>query len=150
MQIEYDPGVISYDDLLNIFWCQHDPTSYFWSKQYMNAIFYHDDEQKEKAEKSKITKQKELKGTVRTEIIPLRKFYLAEGYHQKYFLQSEPELSMEVRAYYPDFSDFLNSTASCRLNGFIAGYGSVDLLVEEINSYGLSPRGRDILRRLVR
>ena len=133
-----------------MFWNQHEPTSFFWSKQYMNAIFYHDDEQGEKARKSKSSLQEKLKGTVRTEIIGLKKFYLAEGYHQKYFLQSEPDLSMEVRAYYPDFTDFINSTTSSRLNGFIAGYGNVDLLAEEINSYGLSPHGREMLRRMVR
>ncbi len=150
IQVEYDPKVLKYEDLLNHFWNQHDPTSPSWSSQYKKAVFYHDKEQEELAQKSISSIQSKLNKKVHTTMGRLKTFYLAEGYHQKYYLQSEPELSMEVRAYYPDFSDFINSTAASRINGLIAGYGSVDLLSEELNGYGLSPRGRDILIRMVR
>lgn len=82
-----------------------------------------------------------------TEIVPVDIFYLAEDYHQKYYLQGEPELAEELKAVYPDFSDFINSTLAARLNGIVAGYGNPDLLAEELDSYGLSPYGREFLQK---
>jgi peptide-methionine (S)-S-oxide reductase len=114
----------------------------------MSIIFYHDSEQEAAARKS-IAAVEELKTTIYTELLPISRFYLAEDYHQKYYLQGEPELSVEIRAYYPDFEGFTNSTAAARLNGLVAGYGDEGLLDEEINSYGLSPRGRELLKLLV-
>ncbi|MGB5616246.1 MAG: peptide-methionine (S)-S-oxide reductase, partial [Desulfobacterales bacterium] len=52
IQIDYDPSQVSYNDLLDIFWQNHDPSSRAWSKQYMAAVFYHTDEQKKLAEES--------------------------------------------------------------------------------------------------
>lgn len=115
----------------------------------MSIIFYHDSEQEAAARKSMAAVEEKLKATIYTELQPIYRFYLAEDYHQKYYLQGEPELSIEIRAYYPDFGGFINSTAAARLNGLLAGYGDEDLLAEEINSYGLSPRGRELLRQMV-
>lgn len=115
----------------------------------MSIIFYHDSEQEAAARKSMAAVEEKLKTTIYTELLPISRFYLAEDYHQKYYLQGEPELSIEIRTYYPDFEGFINSTAAARLNGLVAGYGDEDLLAEEINSYGLSPRARELLRQLV-
>ena len=92
VEVEYDPDEISFDELLNVFWNNHDPTTLNRQGpdigiQYRSAIFYHDEEQKRLAEKSK----KELDGSgkysspIVTEIVPAPKFYKAEEYHQKYF-----------------------------------------------------------------
>jgi peptide-methionine (S)-S-oxide reductase len=92
VQIEYDPNIISYGELLDMFWKNHDPTSLNRQgpdvgKQYRSAIFFHDDEQKKIAEKSKqeIAKSGRFEKTIVTEIVPAPEFYKAEDYHQKYF-----------------------------------------------------------------
>ena len=92
VQVEYDPDVITYDELLKVFWNNHDPTSLNRQgpdigKQYRSAIFFHDDEQKNIAEKSKeeLEKSGKFQKQIVTEIVPAPEFYRAEEYHQKYF-----------------------------------------------------------------
>jgi peptide-methionine (S)-S-oxide reductase len=92
VQIEYDPDKIAYEDLLDIFWSIHDPTSLNRQgpdvgSQYRSAIFYHDENQKTKALSSKKAFQKGLglKKNVVTEIKVAGDFYPAEEYHQQYF-----------------------------------------------------------------
>ncbi|AFL68390.1 peptide-methionine (S)-S-oxide reductase MsrA [Sulfurospirillum barnesii] len=90
VQITYDASIISYEEILKIFWLIHDPTSLNAQgndvgTQYRSAIFYHDEMQKEKAQTSlKIFSAKFTKPIV-TEIKPLEHFYKAEAYHQDYF-----------------------------------------------------------------
>jgi len=92
VQVEYDPDEISYEDLVEIFWKNHNPTTLNRQGpdigiQYRSAIFYHNDTQKEIAEKSKQTLDKsgEHENPIVTEIVPAPIFYKAEEYHQKYF-----------------------------------------------------------------
>jgi len=90
IQIEFDPGKISYEDLLDVFWQAHDPTTLNRQgadvgTQYRSIILYHSDRQKEAAEKSKKTAASQFKNPIVTEIVPLTKFYKAERYHQNYF-----------------------------------------------------------------
>ena len=91
VQVDYDPSRVTYDDLLTVFWENHDPTTLNRQgpdvgTQYRSAIFYHDDEQKEAAIKSK--EERDRSGRYRrpivTEITPATEFYMAEDYHQQY------------------------------------------------------------------
>ena len=77
VQIQYDPKVTNYSTLLTMFWSNHDSTACH-SRQYMSAIFYHDESQKELAEKSKLTHQKQKMRKVQTKILPANTFYDAE------------------------------------------------------------------------
>ena len=92
VKITYDPSKITYDRLLDIFWRQIDPTDaggQFVDRgpQYRTAIFYHTDEQKMLAEKSKaeLERSGRYKKPVVTEILPIAEFYMAEEYHQDYY-----------------------------------------------------------------
>jgi peptide-methionine (S)-S-oxide reductase len=89
-EIEFDPAKISYDQLLNVFWQAHDPTTL--NRQgadegtsYRSIILYRDKKQQLLAEKSKLEAQKDFHNPIVTEIVPLKKFYKAEDYHQEYF-----------------------------------------------------------------
>ena len=89
-QIEYDLNEISYEDLLYVFWRIHNPTTMNQQgadvgTQYRSAIFYHDEEQKKLAENSKKQAQKLYDNKIVTEILPFKKFYPAENYHQDYY-----------------------------------------------------------------
>jgi peptide-methionine (S)-S-oxide reductase len=79
----------------------------------------------------------------------INKFYLAESYHQKYLLKQVPLLARDMKLLYPKDADFLNSTAATRINGFVGGHGSQALLQEEIDGFGLTPQGRELLSRIV-
>ena len=143
VQIDYDPQRISYSDLLEVFWRGHSPTSYPSSQQYKAIIFYHDEEQKREAIESRDKLEAEIGRKIITEIRPASVFYLAEDYHQKYYMQRYPELVKEFRAIYPDINDFVNSTAVARVNGYAGGYGTQEALDEELENLGLSPEGID-------
>ncbi len=145
IQVDYDPTQITYDELLAVFWDSHSPLAQPWSWQYMSIVFYHSDEQRELAFSSKEREEARLGGEIVTEIIPVSKFYLAEDYHQKYYLRQELDLARELSAIYQDFSDFIDSTAVARVNGYVGGYGTLPTLEEELNSFGLSTLGRNKL-----
>jgi peptide-methionine (S)-S-oxide reductase len=92
VEITYDPAVISYSKLLDVFWHNIDPTAKDrqfcdTGSQYRSAIFYHSEEQKHLAEASKkaLELSKRFPGPIYTEIVPATAFYPAEEYHQKYY-----------------------------------------------------------------
>jgi peptide-methionine (S)-S-oxide reductase len=91
VEVTYDPSRLTYDDLLTVFWENHDPTTLNRQgpdvgTQYRSAIFYHDEDQKETAIRSK--EERDRSGKYRrpivTEITPATEFYVAEDYHQQY------------------------------------------------------------------
>jgi peptide-methionine (S)-S-oxide reductase len=95
VEVEYDPAKITYEELLDVFWKGHDPTTLNRQgpdvgDQYRSAIFYLDQTQKEVAEKSKndLEKKGKYKDSIVTEITKAGPFYRAEEYHQKYFLKN--------------------------------------------------------------
>jgi peptide-methionine (S)-S-oxide reductase len=119
-QITYDPDVISYEDLLYIFWRTHDPTTLNRQgadvgTQYRSIILYHNEEQKAGAEKSK--RETDASGLwpnpIVTEIVPLREFYPAEDYHQNYFRENPNQpyctvvIDPKVRKFKKEFQDKL-------------------------------------------
>jgi peptide-methionine (S)-S-oxide reductase len=89
-EIAFDPEKISYAKLLEVFWQAHDPTTL--NRQgadegtsYRSIILYRDEKQKLLAEKSKLAAQADFRSPIVTQIVPLKKFYKAEDYHQQYF-----------------------------------------------------------------
>lgn len=91
VQVEYDPGKISYEKLLEVFWDVHDPTTLNrqgpdMGTQYRSVIFFHNPEQETlaNASKEKLEKSGKYKNKIVTEIKPAQEFYRAEEYHQKY------------------------------------------------------------------
>jgi len=105
VQIEFDPEVISYAELLEAFWQVHDPTTLNRQgadvgTQYRSAVFYHSEEQRKEAEfyKKRLGDEKLWKDPIVTEIVPFKLFYRAEEYHQDYFANNpnQPYCSMVV------------------------------------------------------
>ena len=91
VEVEYDPAKISYDQLLDIFWENHDPTQLNrqgpdWGTQYRSAIFFQSPEQEQaaRASKARLEKSGRFMGSIVTEIVPATTFYQAEDYHQQY------------------------------------------------------------------
>lgn len=142
LQVDYDPEVISYDDLLAVFWKNHDPTRAAWSRQYMSAVFYHDEGQKRSATESMARLAEQTGRKIHTEIAPAGTFYRAEDYHQKYLLRQDGTLMRDFSRIYPSQRDFTDSTAAARINGYLGGHRSRIKLEREIDRLGLSPAGK--------
>jgi peptide-methionine (S)-S-oxide reductase len=90
IQIAFDPNKVTYDQLLDVFWKAHDPTTLNRQgadvgTQYRSVIFYQNEAQKTAAERSKKNAAKDFDSPIVTEIVPLTRFFAAEGYHQDYY-----------------------------------------------------------------
>lgn len=134
--LDYDPRVVSYDDLLDEFWAAHRPTREAYSRQYMAAVFP-SPQQHGRALASRDRTATKLGTDVATPVVADARFYLAEDYHQKYYLRHDKVLLAELAAYAP--AAFVDSTAAARLNGFAAGQGTRKLLDAELDALQLSP-----------
>ncbi len=104
IQVEYDPRTVSYEKLVETFWEAHDPTTLNrqgadTGTQYRSIILYSSEAQKAAAEKSKAAAQKHFSKPIVTEIVPLKKFYKAEDYHQDYYRSNSnaPYCSVVIR-----------------------------------------------------
>lgn len=90
VQVTYDPTVVSYAQLLDVFWRQIDPTDEIGQfadrgQQYQSAIFYHDEQEKSAAEASKQSIKQVFTDTIKTKILPAKQFYTAEAHHCAYY-----------------------------------------------------------------
>jgi len=98
VQVTYDPSVISYEQLLELFWNMHDPTTpdrqgFDFGSQYRSAIFCHDENQRAAADASKklLDESGQFGDPIVTEIVPAGPFYRAEEYHQRYLEKTGQE-----------------------------------------------------------
>ncbi|MBI3379159.1 peptide-methionine (S)-S-oxide reductase MsrA [Candidatus Gottesmanbacteria bacterium] len=118
IQIIFDPNIISYEKLLEVFWKLHDPTSlnkqmYDVGTEYRSAIFYHDEKQKEMAEKSKeiLEQSGYYQKNIVTEIVPFTNFYPTESYNQDYYNKNRYQpycmiiIDPKIQKLYKEFKD---------------------------------------------
>ncbi len=118
LQVQYDPKMISYRELLDIFFYTHDPTTlnrqgYDVGTQYRSAIFYHDENQKKDAEKiiAQLEEEKVYDNSIVTEITAYDVFYVAEDYHQNYYINNKNQ-------------GYCRAVINPKLDKFIKKYGS--------------------------
>jgi len=145
VEIDFDPRVLGYDDLLDVFWASHDPRRPSWSRQYRSAVFTRTPEEEGLALASKARIESAV-GAVSTAIEPLEAFHRAEDYHQKYRLRSRRGILREFQAMYPDDRALVDSTAAARVNGWLDGYGTAQDVAAELPLTGLSEGASDAVR----
>lgn len=150
IRIDFDPSLVSYEELLNIFWANHNPVQRSWSAQYKSAVFFHDGSQKKLAMETRDREAARRNAKIVTEILPANEFYSAEGYHQKYRLRQDRDLMKEFSALYPSDEDFMNSTAAARVNGYLSGYGTLESLRQEFADSGLPPEATEKLVQIMK
>jgi peptide-methionine (S)-S-oxide reductase len=119
IQIQYDPNVISYRELLDVFFYTHDPTTLNRQgndigTQYRSAIFFHDEEQKAEAEKiiSQLAAEEVYDDPIVTEVTPYDVFYIAEDYHKNYYLNNKNQ-------------GYCRAVINPKLDKFMKKYGSM-------------------------
>jgi len=143
VDIDFDPEVTNYGDLLKMFWKNHDPTAKC-TRQYMSAIFYHDEEQKAMAE-STMEEAKKSGKKIQTLILPVGKFTDAEDYHQKYLLQRHPWILSALDI--DPGEELIKSHVAARLNGYLGGYSTPSKWDAEWEKLGLNEKMADYVRR---
>lgn len=134
-EVLYDPNVISYARLLELFWEGHDPRYNTTHRQYRNAAFTQGPEQARLAAASR----DRLGSDVQTAIEPLTTFTPAEDYHQKYYLRRNRELVRVLAGLTANERAFMDSTAAARLNAYYgqeATIAQVDAAVRELGIDG--------------
>ena len=113
VQVEFDPNKISYEQIVDLFWKAHDPTTLNRQgadegTQYRSIILYENEAQKAAAETSKKAAQAHFKDPIVTEIVPLRAFYPAEKYHQDFY-KHNPDYPYSRAVIRPKLEKFLES-----------------------------------------
>lgn len=148
LQVDFDPSRISYAEVLGHFWAAHRPQRPAYAQQYRAALWYAGGEQEAVARRTRDEVERSLGKRVLTALEPLGRFYPAEDYHQKYALRRHADLLQELAGYSDEA--LRESTVAARLNGFVSGHGTVELLAEEWAGYGLTERARRKLEGLLR
>lgn len=145
LQLDFDPSRISYLKLLELFFSGHNTTREPWKQQYRSIIFYNNPEQQQLALQAMQKHEAQRGQPVQTLLLPYTIFYLAEDRHQKYKLQRHPQLWQAFKAQHPHMQGLIDATAAARANGYLYGYGSKELLQEELGSLKLPPQVQELL-----
>ena len=134
LRVEYEPEIVTCEDILEEFWDRHDPTRQSPMTQYENLLLYDGDHQKKTIERSIHRSLSQDPGDLRTRIEPLNTFYAAEDYHQNYYLRSNPTLKDIVEN---SQHDFLNSPLATKLNALAANELTARELFEQLRVYDI-------------
>ena len=148
IQLEYDPEQITYKELIEIFFDNHNPYRKAYGSQYKSIVFYHNERQKEIFEDyaANLNNGRQLY----IELNEYRVFHYAEFYHQKYRLQSFNNIMSELRELYSTDREFINSTLTARLNHYVGSKKGMDLFEKEKEFYGLESETIDWLKNFIR
>jgi peptide methionine sulfoxide reductase MsrA len=147
VEIDFDPKEISFSEVLALIWKSHNPIGARRSNQYKSAIWFANDQQRDAIKASIEPLQRRYQRPLTTEVLPRATFFLAEDYHQKYVLQRHDRVMKKFNLFYPNFEDFINSTAAARLNGLAYGSQSKDVFDQEQAQYGFTLDELTPLRR---
>lgn len=142
--------MISYGELLEIFFVSHTATRPRIIRQYESAIFYHDETQKTLALQAMGREEERLGQKVTTRLLPFDGFTRAEDYHQKYYLRSRRDFEKYYESIYPDPDLFTDSTAAARVNGYLGGYGTLEQFEREAPDLGLTEGLLQVLQKMIR
>lgn len=149
IEVQYDPTQITFSDLLDLFWNNHEyGLTTRIKRQYMSLILYHSEEQRRISEASRAEEQvKRAPEQITTEIAPAGIFYPAEDYHQKYRLQGHRALAKGI-----DLTPELlqSSHVAAKLNGYLIGVGGLEQFDKEAERLGLSSEHIRYVRDYVR
>lgn len=151
VEITFDPTIVSSEELFDTFWQNHDATKdrFYKERQYISLIVFQNNQQKEMAEKIKQVEEERQGKEIQTEFQLLTPFYPAEDYHQKYFLRRFKEATKKVQSLFPSEEEFIRSTISARLDGFIRENNSLPDIKKEITSWGLTEENLKELQETV-
>lgn len=152
VQIEFDPSVLSFEDIIRAFWAHHTSTNRtdYGERQYLSLLFYHDEQQKQTIERVKRELEDERNERIETEIGPFSAFTQAEERHQKYHLKRFKRAAEKLSAHFPLPDSFTDSTLTARLNGFVKEYTTLDKIEEEVQGWAIPDQSKEQLADFIR
>jgi methionine-S-sulfoxide reductase len=136
IQIDFDPDFFSFEKLVELFCRRHGPGSKSRKLQYRWAFWYHNDQQAEIIRSVQQRVSQQISAAIEMHIAPALRFHRAEDRHQKHRLQHSSLMSY-FRTMYPEFHDFVDSTAAARVNGLLSGKGDSSLLAADLADFGI-------------
>lgn len=151
VELDYDPAVVSLEELLAVFWTNHNPVNVngYKGRQYQSMVLYRDEAQHAEVRRAKLLME-ERKGSLDTEVEPLRAFHMAEPRHQKYYLKRFPDALAKTAERYPTEEALRDATLAARLNGLAKGFTNRERVVNEIAGWPIGEGERDALIALTR
>ncbi|WP_410771219.1 peptide-methionine (S)-S-oxide reductase MsrA [Fontibacillus sp. BL9] len=151
VQVDYDPGQISYEQILKVFWDNHNPVNIngYKGRQYLSLLLFHNREQELAIQKLISQRIENGHNEPDTEIAPYTAFYPAEERHQKYYLKRFPDAIDKLRQLYPGSHDLESSTIAARLNGLAKGYTSMERIKCELEHWPIGAAERKRLSELI-
>lgn len=147
VHLTFDPEIISYDQLVHLFWENHDAAKdrFYKERQYISILFYQNETQYKTAKEIRSEYEQAQGKEIQTEFQTFNHFYTAENHHQKYFLRCFKGATEVIKNLFPDESSFIQSTIAARLNGFVRERGKLPDIKEEITHWGLSEANTKLL-----
>ncbi|MCK9857507.1 peptide-methionine (S)-S-oxide reductase [Paenibacillus sp. ATY16] len=147
VELQFDAALVSYDELLELFWNNHNPYNIngYKDRQYQSLLLYRDDEQAEAFRRIK-SRMEETKGILSTELSPFNAFYPAESRHQKYYLKRFPDAVEKLMSLYLSEEELERSTLAARLNGVAKGFLNLERLQNEMKGW---PAAEDELKKIL-
>ena len=138
LQIQYDPELLSLDQILTQFFDQHNTTRAPYSIKYRSVLFYQNEEQKEKLSQ-KVKEMQRKNGVIYTAVEPLEQFYEEVTRHQKYYFQRWKTVYQKWCELYRWEDSLVESTLAARLNGLSRGCGTLEEIQREFQDPSLEP-----------
>jgi len=132
-QVDFDPSVVSFDELLKVFWAHHSPTRTRGGLQYRCVVFCHNNEQRVAALRSRDELQKTLTSKITTDIDSFDTFTLAEDYHQKFYLRNKQNFFTFFEKM--NLGDFINSPSAAILNAYVEGHATSEAVIKAAKSW---------------
>ncbi|GAA3713407.1 hypothetical protein GCM10022378_00310 [Salinicoccus jeotgali] len=150
VEVDYDPNIISYADILRHFWRNHkSDLPAYKGRQYISLLCVRGDGQAASAREVKDEMEAATGASIKTEIIQFTNFTPAETRHQKYYLKRHPGALSQIDFLIEDESELMDSTFATRLNGLVGGHvGRVELLAE-ISRWPLPLHARNELKSIL-
>lgn len=151
IDITFDATLISYADLVHLFWENHEAAKdrFYKERQYISILFYRNEEQYKVAKHIQAEIESAHGKELQTEFQAYNHFYLAEDRHQKYFLRRFKAACAQVQELFSGEEAFIRSTIAARLNGFVRERGKLPAIKQEITQWGLQPTQTDLLIKTI-
>lgn len=154
VEMDFDPDIISLEDILNVFWNHHNPVNIndYKGRQYMSLLLYHDEKQRDTMHQVMEVRKSggKDKGETLTTIAPYDGLHSAEDKHQKYYLKRYPDAFDKLSRLYSSHDDLVNSTVAARLNGLAKGYTNLERITNEIGQWPMNVINQRILIDVIR
>lgn len=150
VEVDYNPALVTYQELLEVFFQSHNPNRKpYRQREYISLILYHDEKQKEAAERKKLEKERIAGEEVKTEISPYSGFTVAKERQQKWHIKRNKEAIKRLGQLYVTADQLLDSTLAARMNGLAKGYGSLEKVKSEVKNWQIEESRRAVFLEIL-